>query len=302
MDTPCVELRGLSKRYAVSGGFVDAVKSVDLGKTTTIKMICGLIRPTSGEVRIAGLDVQSRRGAAMRYVGAVLEGTRNVHWPLSAWDNLMYFGHIKGLRGKPLRVRAEGLLRRLDLWDRRHDLVGTFSRGMQQKVAIGCALIADPPLVLLDEPTLGLDVQAVVAVRQLIRELVAVDGKTVILTTHQLDMAEALCDRVAVINKGQIVTDQPVYALLDLFREKTYDIRVEGYLSEEAVPRADGVTVEYGSGYTVLRGPLDGIDMLYEVLAQLRSSRVVLLSAKQSEPTLEDVFLRLLAADTIEGA
>ena len=238
MNTAFVQLRGLRKSYgSARTGIVEAVAGIDLdipsgqlfgflgpngaGKTTTIKMICGLVKPTAGTVSVDGIDVGRRRGAAMQRVGAVLEGTRNVHWPLSAWDNLLYFGHLKGVRGHILRARAERLLRMLELWDRRGDLVRTFSRGMQQKVAIGCALIADPPVVMLDEPTLGLDVQAVMTVRNLIKTLVEDEGKTVVLTTHQLDMAEALCDRVAIINKGRIVTDQPVASLLALFREKS---------------------------------------------------------------------------------
>lgn len=143
-------------------------------------------------MRVNGHDVWRQRSAAVRQIGAVLEGTRNVHWPLSAWDNLIYFGHLKGMWGKKLAARAEQLLRRLALWDRRGDLVRTFSRGMQQKVAIACALTAAPPIVLLDEPTLGLDVQAARTVKDLVGRLAREQGKTVVLTTHQLDMAQEL--------------------------------------------------------------------------------------------------------------
>jgi len=319
MNTAFVQLRGLRKSYGTARtGIVEAVKGIDLdihagqlfgflgpngaGKTTTIKMICGLIRPTAGTVSVGGIDIGRRRGAAMQRVGAVLEGTRNIHWPLSAWDNMLYFGHVKGMFGHTLRARAERLLRLLELWDRRDDRVGTFSRGMQQKVAIGCALIADPPVVMLDEPTLGLDVQAVVAVRHLIKTLVEDEGKTVILTTHQLDMAEALCDRVAIINKGRIVADQPVASLLALFREKTYRIKVEGRLAETAVASLGDVSVDIVNGDTVLRGPIDHAEVLYDLIARLRSLGVRLLSVQETEPSLEDVFLRMVAAGDGEGA
>ena len=111
------------------------------GKTTTIKMMCGQIRPTSGLTRLNGHHVASDRGQAMRQIGAILEGTRNVYWRLSAWENLVYFGGLKGVGRRALRSRAEWLLRGLDLWDRRKTEVREFSRGMQQKVAIACALI-----------------------------------------------------------------------------------------------------------------------------------------------------------------
>jgi len=319
MNTAFVQLRGLRKSYGIARtGIVEAVKGIDLdihagqlfgflgpngaGKTTTIKMICGLVKPTAGTVSVDGIDVGRRRGAAMQRVGAVLEGTRNVHWPLSAWDNLLYFGHLKGVRGHILRARAERLLHMLALWDRRGDLVRTYSRGMQQKVAIGCALIADPPVVMLDEPTLGLDVQAVVAVRHLIKTLVEDEGKTVVLTTHQLDMAEALCDRVAIINKGRIVADQPVASLLALFREKTYRIKVEGHLTATDVASFGDSDVDTVNGDTILRGPIDYADVLYDRIARLRSLGARLLSVEETEPSLSDVFLKLLAAGDGEGA
>ncbi|HLZ81816.1 MAG TPA: ABC transporter ATP-binding protein [Ktedonobacteraceae bacterium] len=123
------------------------------GKTTTIKMMCGLITPTTGLIRIGGHDVSRERSAVMHLIGAVLEGTRNVYWRLTAWQNLMYFGHLKGSWGKELKERAKELLGELDLWERRNDPLRTFSRGMQQKVAIACALIGNPSIILLDEPT-----------------------------------------------------------------------------------------------------------------------------------------------------
>ena len=139
-------------------------------------MICGLVIPTTGRVRVNGYDVARERSMAMRQIGAVLEGTRNVYWRLSAWENLMYFGRLKGYRGKALSDHAEQLLRGLDLWERRNDRVRMFSRGMQQKVAIACALVANPPIILLDEPTLGLDVQASRTVRDWIAKLAREQG------------------------------------------------------------------------------------------------------------------------------
>jgi ABC-2 type transport system ATP-binding protein len=267
------------------------------GKTTTIKMICGLVRPTAGRAQVNGHDVWRERSAAMRQMGAVLEGTRNVHWPLSAWDNLLYFGHLKGLWGRPLAGRAEGLLRELDLWERRGDLVRTFSRGMQQKVAIACALVADPPIVLLDEPTLGLDVQAASSVKELVKRLVQEQGKTVVLTTHQLDMAEALCERVAIISRGRLIADQNVEELIDLFSEEHYRIRVAGRLPQPVAASLAGMAIEEESGDTILAGPLADQDALYDLLNRFRALGMPLISASRTEPNLEQVFVRVLDND-----
>ncbi len=152
------ELTNLSKVYRRGKGTaVHAVDDLNLsvpggqvvgllgpngaGKTTTIKMMCGLVTPTEGRVHLNGYDVARERPLAVRQVGAVLEGARNVYWSLSAWQNLLYFGRLKGLSRRLIVPRAESLLRSLDLWKQRHQAVGGYSRGMQQKVAIAAALI-----------------------------------------------------------------------------------------------------------------------------------------------------------------
>ena len=306
-----IQIDGLSKTYRQRNGEpIHAVKNLRLsvpegqvfgflgpngaGKTTTIKMICCLVKPTAGSVRVNGYDVWRRRSAAVRQISAVLEGTRNVHWPLSAWDNLIYFGHLKGIQGKELAMRAEQLLRELQLWDRRKDLVRTFSRGMQQKVAIACALVADPPIVLLDEPTLGLDVQAARTVRALVARLAREHGKTVVLTKHQLDMAEELCDRVAIIRQGSLVADRPVGELLELFSGEYYEIRVQGALPPALATQLEAFTIREESGQTVLSGDIAGQDLLYDLLGQLRAAGLPLLAAQRAEPDLEEVFVRLI--------
>lgn len=262
------------------------------GKTTTIKMICGLIIPTTGTITVEGYDLAHQRGAVMGQIGAVLEGTRNVHWRLSAWNNLMYAGGLKKCFGKPLRQRAEQLLRELDLWDRRNDPIRLFSRGMQQKVAIACALVSDPAIVLLDEPTLGLDVQAARTVKEWIARLVKEQRKTVILTTHQLDIAQDLCEHVAIMRKGSLLTHRPLNELLQLFRQQYYQIRVRGEVERLAVP--DGFTVELEGDETVFSGPIEDQALLNHIINRLHAQGLHLNSVHRIEPNLEEVFMNLI--------
>jgi ABC-2 type transport system ATP-binding protein len=317
-DTHAIRIDGLCKTYAQKDGTpIHAVRDLNLaipagqvfgllgpngaGKTTTIKVLCGLVQPTSGQVSVNGIDPWRTRGAAVRQIGAVLEGTRNVHWTLSAWDNLLYFGHLKGLAGKSLAARAEGLLKELDLWERRKDLVRTFSRGMQQKVAVACALVADPPVVLLDEPTLGLDVQAARAVKERVARLVRQEGKTVVLTTHQLDLAEELCARVAIIRQGSLIADEPVGELLTLFSGDYYEIRVEGRLPDALSAQLGAWSIREQNGQTLLSGDVADQEVLYDLLAQLRAAGLPLLSAQRAEPDLEEVFVRLVGEGGTAG-
>ncbi|MBV7337951.1 ABC transporter ATP-binding protein [Chloroflexi bacterium TSY] len=267
------------------------------GKTTTIKMMCGLVEPTAGSITLNGFDVSKQRGHAMQQIGAVLEGTRNVYWRLTAWQNLIYFGRLKGFWGRQLRRRAEKLLRELDLWERRSDPVRDFSRGMQQKVAIACALIADPPIVLLDEPTLGLDVHASRVVREWVEQLASERGKTIVLTTHQLHMAQELCDRVVIIHHGQVIADQPTGELLDLFRQERYEICIEAEADDlsrlQTEPQFQNLSFVQENGYVTLSCPITHQNTLHQMLDVIRRQNLTLLSLQRAEPKLEEVFVQL---------
>ena len=309
---PAVRVAGLTKVYRTrGGGDRRVVRGVDLtiepgevlgllgvngaGKTTTIKMMCGLVAPTAGTVELNGYDVRRSRSRAMAQVGAVLEGTRNVYWPLSPWENLRYFARLKACRGSSWQPRAEKLLTELLLWDRRHDPVARFSRGMQQKVAIACALIADPPVVLLDEPTLGLDTQAARTVREWVRRLAREEGRTVLLTSHQLDMVEDVCDRIAVIHQGGLVVNQPVKELLGLFDRDRYEIRLSGL--DDAPWQVAGMTASRSGAEVVLSGEVVDQHSLHAVLAEARRRELTVVSVNRCEPTLEQVFLEVVEVE-----
>jgi ABC-2 type transport system ATP-binding protein len=181
-----LEVDSLRKTFRYGNKLVEAVRSVSLslasgevlaflgangaGKTTTIKMIAGLIRPDAGQVRIAGVDPHSN-SQALQMLGAVLKGNRNLYWRLTPEENLEYFGVLKGLSCREARRRGRVLLERFGLLSKCHTTVQTLSRGMQQKLAIAVALIHQPQLLLLDEPTLGLDVDVMRSLTSLTRQL-----------------------------------------------------------------------------------------------------------------------------------
>jgi ABC-2 type transport system ATP-binding protein len=304
---PAIETSGLTKVYGAST--TKAVDDVSLsvpagtvfgflgpngaGKTTTIKILAGLLSATSGQARLNGLDVARQRAAAMEQFGAVLEGSRNTYWTLSAMQNLLYFGRLRGMRTSEARSAAERLLRGLGLWERRNDKVGGYSLGMRQKVAVAASLIADPPIVLLDEPTIGLDVEATRTVKDWIRTLSKEQGKTILLTTHQMNVVEELCDRVAVIRKGQVVTDLPTDELLARSRERDrYEIRIGGTADGLVLP--EGFTAVGGAETTLISGRLEDPRDLYPVVDRLRAYGAVIESLAQVQPDLEDVFLELV--------
>src|SRR5258708_8101611 len=166
---------------------------------------------------------------------------------------------------------------------------------MQQKVAIASALVADPPIILLDEPTLGLDVQAAKIVEEWIEKLAHQQNKTVLVTTHQLDMAGKVSDRVAIIQKGALIADKPVAELLKLFQLNTYDIRLEGVIEQNRLPWSDGLTLSQGDDETTTISGIPYHNALYDGLEKLHSTAIPLRNITRAPPDLDEALLHLLA-------
>jgi ABC-2 type transport system ATP-binding protein len=225
-------------------------------------------------------------------MGAVLEGARNIYWQLSPWQNLLYFGRLKGVRSKQLTHQAESLLRTLDLWHEKDEPASELSRGNQQKVAIACALIHDPPILLLDEPTLGLDVKASRSIKKWIGELATHYHKTIVLTTHQLDIAEKICDRIVIMNKGRLIADKPTQELLKTIREEHYHIAVAGKI-DPAIIALPGMHCIEKDDHTIFVGAVVDHHELYKSLEILHAHKLPLISVTRSKHNLEDVFMHL---------
>src|SRR5213083_1939432 len=174
------------------------------GKTTTMKMLATLLIPTSGTISVLGIDVLARPRDVRARLGAMLSGERSLYWKLTARENLEYFAALYHVPPRQARARIDDALASVKLLDRADDYVERYSTGMRQRLALARALLPDPPLVILDEPTVGLDPQAARDLRDRVRELRA-QGRTVLLTTHYMEEADQLCDRIAIIDHGQIV-------------------------------------------------------------------------------------------------
>lgn len=269
------------------------------GKTTSVKMASGLVLPSSGVVQVNGIDVVKRRTQAVRSVGAVLEGARNLYWRLSARENLRYFGRLRGVSAKELDARIGQLLDLLDLSAHQDKEVRHFSRGMQQKLAVAAALIHDPTLLLLDEPTLGLDVQSARVLEATIQQLAREQGKAILLTTHTLPLAEKLADRIFIIHQGREVACDRTDTLLKRFdaHRDTVEIRLGSPLPSELVggliqdfpgltpaPESDGALLTW-----------QGADQaaVLQLLQRLDEHGLVIESCGRRQASLEEVFLTL---------
>ena len=274
------------------------------GKTTTMRILATLLLPTSGEARVLGIDVTTRPREVRRRFGAVLSGERSLYWKLTARENLEYFAALYHVPPRDAKARIDRALEAVKLTDRADDYVERYSMGMRQRLVLARALLPDPPLLLLDEPTVGLDPQAAHDMRDRVRELRA-QGRTVLLTTHYMEEADQLCDRVAIIDHGRIVALDSPAALKRTIRAQEV-VRLEVVADGAALASADGALIgRLGSAGEIVReeqadGRLDitvhcssarefvplAFDAAREAGATIRHVEVVPVS-------LEDVFLSL---------
>ncbi len=259
------------------------------GKTTLIKILSGLILPTDGRAVIEGADA-SRGAEARKRLGLVIADDRSFYWRLTGAQNLRFFGRLHGLYGNALERRIAHLLERLDLTAAAGSLFANYSTGMRQRLAVARALLHDPPILLLDEPTRSLDPVAARSLRRFVQdELVGRDGKTVLIATHNLHEAETLCTRLAIIARGRIVASGEAGLLrhLGLHADRW---RIEG---TGAAPATDGAAFRV-EGLGADRWRLDAAlapgEILDRVLERARAAGGRIHSCERVDSDLEEAF------------
>jgi ABC-2 type transport system ATP-binding protein len=271
------------------------------GKTTTIKMLITLLLPTSGEARVLGHNVVDNPREVRKRIGYVFGGDRGLYERLSAYDNLRYFAELYGVSGSKQRQRIDEVLELVGLKGRENERVEGYSRGMRQRLHIARGILHDPEVVFLDEPTIGVDPVGARDLRQMIADLITV-GKTVLLTTHYMFEADALCDRIAVIAKGEIVGQgTPAELKGNVAGGRVTEIEVFG-VGEEILVRMRGltgvtaVTVEEQDQKQLLIVQTTGErELTQPLLSELEGLEVGRVASR--EPTLEDAYVALVTAE-----
>lgn len=268
------------------------------GKTTTVKMLTTLLIPTAGSAHILGYDVVKQANAIRPRIGFIFGGERGLYWRLSGSDNLRYFASLYQIDPAVSDKRIPYLLELVGLADRAKEKVEGYSRGMKQRLHIARTLLNDPPVLFLDEPTIGLDPVAARDIRQVVRDM-HTERKTVLLTTHYMFEADELCDRIAVINHGRIIAlDTPAalkrfvqdLAVVELEVEAANPLLVERL---RALPFVDAISVQdYEQRQVVLVQTPRGAEAVPELIAQVNGAGIRKVSVR--EPTLEDAYVRLV--------
>ena len=301
-DVPALRVRGLTKRY---DNGVQALKGVDLdvapgdffallgpngaGKSTMIGIISSLVNLSEGQVEVFGVDLQRQRGAAMRLIGLVPQEI-NFNLFEKPIDILVNYAGFYGIDRATALARAEVELKRAHLWEKAHMISRTLSGGMKRRLMIARAMMTNPQLLILDEPTAGVDIEIR---RDMWRVLEQINrkGTTIILTTHYLEEAEQLCRHVAIIDRGQIVERAPMRELLAKLDVEGFVLDTEGELPA-ALPVIEGASLVVRNAHTLELDKPRAMDLV-GVFTALGAAGVQVRSMRTRSNRLEELFVRL---------
>lgn len=258
------------------------------GKSTTMKILTGIVKADSGSAKLFGKDLTRESEAVSKYIGYVPQDI-TLYEKLSAFENLEFFGEAYGVRGKELKQRIQEVLTRTGLLERSKDIVSTFSGGMKRRINIAAALLHRPKLLILDEPTVGIDPQSRNHIFEMIRELNR-EGVTIIYSTHYMEEVEALCDEVAIMDQGSIKAMGPLGQLLEQYGQKSIYLEVPGLTELSQDPDVASIRKE-GSGW--LLETEKSADVMQRLLRQASQHAWDVKQLEVVRPSLESVFLRV---------
>ncbi len=305
-SSPALEVADLCKVYATG---VEALKGISLrvepgdffallgpngaGKSTLIGIVSSLVNMTAGSVHVFGIDLQAHRSEAMRQIGLVPQ-EMNFNFFEKPFDILVNYAGFYGVPRSEAIVRAEEELKRALLWDKAHTMSRTLSGGMKRRLMIARAMMTRPRLLILDEPTAGVDIEIRRGMWKTLREVNAA-GTTVILTTHYLEEAESLCRNVAIINRGLIIARGPMKTLLSKLDVEGFLFDIDGTLPTD-LPRIEGATLVATDRHTIDLDMPRAMD-LNRVFAALGDSGIRVRSMRTKSNRLEELFVRLTGDD-----
>ena len=313
-EPAAIAVEGLTKRYGQLAAVDDIYFEVPegeifgflgpngAGKTTTVKILTGVSAPTAGKASVFGHDVVKDSFSAKELMGIVPD-ISNAYVEYTAWSNLKFTGAMYGIPARITTARATELLKRFHLYEERKAKVKSYSMGMRRKLVIAMALINQAKILFMDEPTTGLDVQTVLDIREMIRELNR-DGTTVFLTTHNLTEANALCDRIAIINHGKLIAvDTPRNLKQAAQNVQSVEIAFDRQLPSAEVRLGSLTTVtdvqKAGDKFRLLTGKPDAVVKAVVRMAEQEGLNISFIDTPG--PSLEDVFVQLTGISDATG-
>jgi len=267
------------------------------GKTTTIRMLTGILIPDGGKAVIEGVDIAQDPVRAKACMGVIPE-VGNVYLDMSALQNILLAGKFYGMHRAAMRDRAQNLLQMLGLEKKGRQTVKTFSKGQKQRASIAAAIVHEPKVLFLDEPTAGLDVESQRLIRKLVKDMNS-RGTTIFLTTHNIEEANMLCDRVCIINKGRIVaTDKPEALKSVIEKTKSVEVSFRQKVSQAAVAHLGPVTRVEVHGDKLRLYTADPDRVVKAIVRFAEQKNLTMLAVHIRQPSLEDAFMELVGGQT----
>jgi ABC-2 type transport system ATP-binding protein len=274
------------------------------GKTTLVKLLCTLLPPDEGTASVNGFDVVKQQMQVKRSIGTIFSvGERGFFWRLTGYGNLEFYASIYNVPRSGRRERIMDVLDLIGMKDNAFQVFQKYSGGMKRKLALARALLPDPPILLLDEPTTGLDVVSSRSIRDFIRnDLSKKAGKTVLYTTHYIEEAAQICDKIAILQKGRLIALNTPDALknmakkgevLDVITKNMSQAQVNKLKGMDGVDSLAADVQDAVLGQTHLRLRLENLDALPEIFDFFFTEKIKIVNFKQEEPTLEDAFIEL---------
>ena len=268
------------------------------GKTPIIKSIDYIFAFDQGQVLINGLDNIKERNKILPHLGAVLDGNRNIYWRLTTLENIHYFASLRGLHKKNTPEIVNRILKDLRLEEIKDKEVRLLSRGMKQKVAIACSLVHNPDILLLDEPTLGLDIEISRGMEEWIKTYSKQDKKCILVTSHDMDFIEKVCDRVIIIQKGKVTFEGPVKKIKESYynhkRVKiTLDQEIDDFF-KNSLKKICNLDFEIEEGKSTISFRMENIKTLPIIMGEIKNNNINLYNIHTSEDKFEDIFMNII--------
>ncbi|MHA7966579.1 ABC transporter ATP-binding protein [Paenibacillus sp. CAU 1782] len=295
-----VEINKLTKQYGQKkaldaitlkvreGGCFGLLGPNGAGKSTLMKLLTGILSPDSGDMSIMGLDAKTKRDEIISKTGYVPQEI-TLFETLSARRNLVFFGEMYGMKGEPLKRKVDEVLQQVGLADRAKDAVGTFSGGMKRRINIAASLLHDPKLLILDEPTVGIDPQSRNHIFEMISALKG-KGMTILYSTHYMEEVEALCEDIAIMDHGKVIAEGTLNEVLKAHAAKAV------YIESESLPEPpvlDGILKASAKGRGWVLETAEPLSLMGRLVEYLRSEGISARSLEIMNPSLESVFLKL---------
>jgi ABC-2 type transport system ATP-binding protein len=310
MQSLAIETRALVRTFKTEKGHITALDNVNLkvkqgelfgllgpngsGKTTLIKILCTLLYPTSGEAYVSGYDVVKESNKVREIVNMVSGEESSGYGILTVRENIWLFSQLYGIPDKVAWERIDELLKLMGLEERADTRVHKISTGERQKMNLCRGLVTDPQILFLDEPTVGLDVNASRTIREYVKKWVRENGRTLFLTTHNMMEAEEMCDRVAIIDRGRILAcDSPSNLKKLVSKEVVLELETSLFDGID-LPYKFSIEKNLAKNTAKMRFLLEDESVIPKIISKLTENSIKLISLKKSEPSLEDVFIQLV--------